>query len=178
MTPSRRSVACAVAAALIGAAPALSAPSMPTHMPTPMPKLVGSWVLVECDNISPDGQRVHLYGDDPQGLLIFQPDGRYAMQIVRRDRPKFAAGDKAKGTPDEYRAAMLGYNAHYGRYTFDPAASTIAFAIERANYPNWEGRPPRATPVVLKGDTLTYRVNAPTTGGPGVVGEVVWRRAD
>jgi hypothetical protein len=31
---------------------------------------------------------------------------------------------------------------------------------------------------VLKGDTLTYRVNAPTTGGPGVTGEVVWRRAD
>lgn len=175
MTSVRRSIACAIGAALVATAPALAgeraAPSMPV--------LVGSWVLVECDNISPDGQHVHLYGDDPQGLLIFQPDGRYAMQIARRDRPKFAAGDKAKGTPQEYRAAMLGYNAHYGRYTADPAAGTITFAIERASYPNWEGRPaPRARPFVLKGDTLIYRVDAPTTGGPGVVGEVIWRRAD
>lgn len=177
-TPSRRLIACAVTTALLVAAPALAAAPASHPMAMPAPTLVGSWVLVECDNISPDGTRVHLYGDDPQGLLIFQSDGRYAMQIVRRDRPKFAAGDKAKGTPDEYRAAVLGYNAHYGRYTFDPEARTVAFAIERANYPNWEGRPARETPIMLKGDTLSYRVNAPTTGGPGVVGEVIWRRAD
>ena len=170
MTSFRRSMACAFALSLISAVPGQGIAR------TSASPLVGSWVLVECDNISPDGAHVHLYGDDPQGLLLFEPDGHYAMQIVRRDRPRFAAGDKAKGTPDEYRAAVLGYNAHYGRYTYDPATQSIAFAIERASYPNWEGRPPRANPVELKGDTLSYRVAAPSTGGPGIVGEVVWRK--
>jgi lipocalin-like protein len=124
------------------------------------------------DNILPDGTRVHLCGDAPRGLLVFQQDGRYAMQIVRRERPKVAAGDKAKGTPDEYRAAVLGYNAHYGRYKFDLEAKAVEFAIERANFPNWEGRLSRPNAM-----ELSYRVNAPTTGGPGVVGEVVWRWA-
>ena len=168
MTPFRRSIACALTAVLVIAAPIQAAP-----VASP---LVGSWVLVECDNISPDGTHVHLYGDDPEGLLIFQPDGRYSMQIVRRDRSKFAAGDKAKGTAEEYRAASLGYNGHFGRYTFDATTQSIAFAIERASYPNWDGRPPRANPVELKGDTLRYHVAAPSTGGPGVVGEVVWRK--
>jgi hypothetical protein len=173
MTPSRRSIACAVATALIAAAPALA----DAHVAPSTPRIVGSWMLVECDNILPDGQRVHLYGDDPRGLAIFLADGRYAMQILRGDRPKFAANDKAKGTPDEYRAAVLGYNAHYGRYKLDAAAGTLTFAIERANYANWEGSA-RSSAFTLKGDTLTYRVAAPTTGGPGVVGEVVWRRVD
>ena len=176
MMPSRRSIIYAFASALVAFAPALIA--IRTVAAASSPNLVGSWVLVECDNISPDGTRVHLYGDDPQGLLILQQDGRYAMHIVRPDRPKFAAGDKAKGTPEEYRAAALGYNAHYGRYKFDPDAHTVEFVIERANFPNWEGRPSRPNPAELKGDTLSYRVSAPTTGGPGVVSEVIWRRAN
>lgn len=176
MMLSRRSITYAFAAVLVAFAPALT--DAHAVAAAPSPNLVGSWILVECDNILPDGTRVHLYGDDPQGLLIFQQDGRYAMNIVRRDRPKFATGDTAKGTPDEYRAAVLGYNAHYGRYKFDPEAKTVEFVIERATFPNWEGRPPRPNPFELKGDTLSYRVSAPTTGGPGVVGEVIWRRAN
>jgi Lipocalin-like domain len=174
MMLSRRSITYAFVAVLVAFAPALTGARAVAAAPSL--NLAGSWILVECDNISPDGTRVHLYGDDPQGLLILQQDGRYAMQIVRRDRPKFAAGDKAKGTPDEYRAAVLGYNAHYGRYKFDLEAQTVEFVIERANFPNWEGRPSRPNPAELKDDTLTYRVDAPTTGGPGVVSEVIWRR--
>ena len=176
MLLSRRSVACAFATILVAFVAAPTGEGAVAAAPGP--NLVGSWILVECDNISPDGTRVHLYGDDPQGLLILQQDGRYAMHIVRRERPKFAAGDKAKGTPEEYRAAALGYNAHYGRYKFDSDAQTVEFMIERANYPNWEGRPSRPNPAELKGDTLTYRVAAPTTGGPGVVSEVIWRRTN
>src|SRR5579859_2939901 len=125
MILSRRSLIRVVAPLLVAFAPALT--SAPALAAAPGPNIVGSWILVECDNISPDGTRVHLYGDDPQGLLILQQDGRYAMHIVRRDRPKFAAGDKAKGTPEEYRAAALGYNAHYGRYKFDLPAQTVEF---------------------------------------------------
>ena len=42
---------------------------------------------------------MHLYGERPEGLLVLDADGRYSLQIFSADRPRFAAGDKAKGTP-------------------------------------------------------------------------------
>lgn len=31
--------------------------------------LVGTWALTSADNVAPDGSRVHLFGDNPQGIL-------------------------------------------------------------------------------------------------------------
>src|SRR5579862_8179491 len=35
---------------------------------------VGTWALVLVDKVSPDGSRVHLYGDDPQGLMTLDAE--------------------------------------------------------------------------------------------------------
>ncbi len=136
--------------------------------------LVGTYKLAVVDNIQPDGSRVHLYGDDPQGILTLDSNGRYALQIYRQGRPKFAAKDKAKGTPEENQAAIQGCNAHYGRYTVDPQKHTITFQIEHASFPNWEGNS-QTRHYQLDGNRLTYVVDTPTTGG-NVKGEVVWER--
>jgi Protein of unknown function (DUF3224)/Lipocalin-like domain len=143
------------------------------------PELTGSWTLVLVDNILPDGSRVHLYGEKPEGLLVFDPDGRYALQIFSADRSKFAAGDKAKGSPEEYRAAVQGSNAHFGRWRVE--GDSLIFQIDHASYPNWEGTEQKR-PFRISGDELRYTVPTPTSGGgaagPGpVTGEVVWRRA-
>lgn len=70
----------------------------PTH------KLAGTWTLVLVDNILPDGSRVELYGPSPQGILMFDAQGNYSLQILRANRAKFAANDKGQGTPEEYKA--------------------------------------------------------------------------
>jgi len=142
--------------------------------------LVGSWTLVLVDNVQPDGSRVHLYGERPEGLLVLDADGRYSLEIFSADRPRFAAGDKAKGTPEEYRAAAQGSNAHFGRYRVD--GSSLIFQIDHASYPNWEGTEQKR-PFTLTGDELRYTVPTPTTGAgaagaAGVTGEVVWKRAE
>lgn len=142
-------------------------------MPMAAPSLVGTWSLRYVDNILPDGKRIHLYGDDPQGLLVFEADGHYSMQIMRGDRKRFAASDRAKATPEELREAYLGSNAHYGRYMVDNKAGALVIHIERATFPNWEGRDV-SDKFTLKDGVLTYIVPTPTTGGEGVVGEVAW----
>ena len=38
--------------------------------------LVGIWTLTAADNLQPDGSRVHAYGANPQGILVFGADGR------------------------------------------------------------------------------------------------------
>jgi hypothetical protein len=135
--------------------------------------LVGAWTLVRCDNVYPDGHRVALYGPDPEGMWLIDAQGDYMMQIVRAKRMPFAANDKFKGTPGEYRAASMDFNAHYGRISAD--AKSMHREMLHASFPNWDGRSANSD-YTIRGDELTYRVAKPSSGAAeGVYGEVVWR---
>jgi Lipocalin-like domain len=125
--------------------------------------LVGSWALTAADELQPDGTRVHAYGSNPQGILVFAADGQYTLQIFREGRLKFASGDKLNGTPEEYKDASLGMSCHFGHYSVDPAKGTITFKIERASFPNWDGTT-QTRPFTLKGDELEWHVR-PTPDG-------------
>ncbi|TCV93417.1 lipocalin-like protein [Luteibacter rhizovicinus] len=143
------------------------------HMPVPK-DLVGAWTLVRCDNVYPDGHRVELYGPNPEGLWLIDADGDYMMHIVRAKRTAFAANDKSKGTPDEYRAASMDSNSHYGHVSVE--GMVMRTHIQRASFPNWDGKGGDTT-YTLKGDELTYTVAKPSSGAAeGAHGEVVWRR--
>lgn len=136
--------------------------------------LIGAWTLERVDNVYPDGRRVELYGPNPQGLWIIDAQGRYMMQMVRAQRAGFAANDKSKGTAEEYRAAAMDSNAHYGRIKAD--GTTLHTHIEHASFPNWDSRDGNSA-YTLKGDELTYIVGKPSSGaGEGAHGEVTWRR--
>jgi Lipocalin-like domain len=145
------------------------------HAQTPSSALLGTWKVVLVDNIQLDGTRVQPYGPNPQGILTFDSAGNYALQIMRADRPKFAANDKSKGTPEEYAAAVQGTNTHFGRYSISEDGHFITFHIEHASFPNWEGTDQKRS-FTLIGDDLTYTVPTPTTGAKAT-GEVKWKRA-
>lgn len=134
--------------------------------------LTGTYELVAVDNITADGSHIHLYGDSPKGILIFDTMGHYALQIYSENRLKFASGDKAKGTDDENRVAIKGCNAHYGTYKVE--GNNIIFNIEHASFPNWEGTQ-QIRPFTISGDIFKYTVPMPTTGG-AITGEVVWKK--
>jgi hypothetical protein len=137
-------------------------------------ELVGAWTLVRCDNVYPDGHRVELYGPNPTGMWLIDSQGDYMMQIVRAKRVPFAANDKSKGTPEEYRAASMDSNAHYGHVGAD--AHVMHSEIVHASFPNWDGRRGDSS-YTIHGDELTYRVAKPSSGAAeGAYGEVVWRR--
>jgi Lipocalin-like domain len=138
--------------------------------------LVGSWTLVRVDNLMPDGSRIHLYGTDPQGMLVFDASGRYTLQILRGDRVRFASNDKAAARPEEFKAATLGSNTHFGRYTVDATRHTVTFHIDHASFPNWEGTE-QVRQLKIDHEHLTYIVPTPTSGA-GAVGEVEWKRLE
>jgi Lipocalin-like domain len=134
--------------------------------------LVGSWTLTAADDLLPDGTRVHAYGSNPQGILVFETDGRYTLQIFREDRMKFASGDKRHGTPDEYKDASVGMSCHFGHYTVDSVKGTITFKIDRASFANWDGAT-QTRPFSLKGDELEWHVPATPDGKVPIS---AWRR--
>ena len=154
---------------------AAAAASMPASAPMPMStSLAGAWALVRVDNVYPDGRRVELYGPNPQGLWLIDDQGNYMMQMVRAQRGRFAANDKSQGTAEEYRAASMDSNAHFGHVSAD--GTTLHTHIEHASFPNWDGKDGTSA-YVLKGDELSYTVAKPSSGAAeGAHGEVVWRR--
>ena len=135
-------------------------------------ELIGAWTLVSDENVRADGSRVQVMGANPQGLLIFDADGRYSLQLLRPNRPKFASNNRMEGTAEENKAAVQGANPHWGTYSINESDRTIDFKIEHAFFPNWEGTEQKR-PFTLTGNQLRYTATA-STGGTA---ELVWRRA-
>ena len=135
--------------------------------------LQGTWVMDSAYEIHADGSRTTNYGEHPKGLLTVDAAGRYNLQIFKVDRPAFASGDKTKGTPDEYRAAVLGSSTHFGKVTIDRARHQLAFVVEAASFPNWEGKT-QVRDYSFKDGLLTYAVPASASGN-GTTAYSVWR---
>ena len=142
-----------------------------THEPFP---LAGTWTLVSADVIRPDGSRGPDYGASPSGLLMFDPDGRYSVQIYKSERPRFASGDKLKGTAAEYEAAVVGASTHFGTSTIDTATHTLTMTLQSSSYPNQEKTVQKRI-YELDGDVLSYRVPPRPDGSTPVS---VWRRLE
>jgi hypothetical protein len=136
--------------------------------------LQGTWVMDSAYEIHPDGRRTTNYGAHPLGLLSVDGAGRYNMQIFRTGRPAFASGDKARGTPDEYRQAVEGSSTHFGRVSIDAQRHQLVFDIEAASFPNWEGKR-QVRDYTIKDGLLSYAVPA-SASSSGVIAYSVWRR--
>jgi len=134
--------------------------------------LAGTWTLVAADVIRPDGTRAHDFGEAPKGMLIIDLQGHYSLQIYDSSRPKYASGERNNGTPDEYKANVLGVSAHFGTIEIDTTAHTLTLTSEAASFPNWEGRPQKRI-YEMKGDELSYRVEPRPDGSVPIS---VWRR--
>jgi len=157
-------VLCLTAAPLVPVARADAGPTAPS--------LVGTWSLVAADVLRADGTRARDYGAAPKGLLMIDTEGRYSLQIFKAERPRFASGEKATGTPAEDEAAVLGSSTHFGTISIDRAGGTLSFTIENASFPNWEGATQKRS-YKLEGDELSYRVPPRPDGNTPIS---IWRR--
>jgi hypothetical protein len=139
-----------------------------------IPKLVGSWKLVSFHSKDPSGQTSYPFGKDAQGRLIYEPDGRMAVQLMNPNRPRFASDDPLVTSEAEVRAAFDGYTAYYGTYLVNPDEKTIVHHIEVALLPNWVGTDQRRD-FEFDGKYLTLKGPLTLGGVQGVV-SLVWER--
>ncbi|HWU73255.1 MAG TPA: lipocalin-like domain-containing protein [Sphingomonas sp.] len=161
LLPPPRTIEVAAAALLIGGS--LAATSAATERPSLPRELVGTWSLVAADVQHPDGSIGHDYGAAPRGRMMVDAAGRYTVMIYNSERPRFASGGRATGTPQEYRETALGMSVHYGMLSADVKAHTLTFAIEQASFANWNGTR-QVRQYELKGRVLRYTVAARPNG--------------
>jgi len=132
--------------------------------------LVGTWTNASNINIRSDGTRVDVFGPKGTGLAIFDGSGRFAIININPDTPKFASNNRAQGTPEENKAAVLGGIALYGTYSV--ADKVITFKVEGSTYPNWTGTDQKRNVMSFTPDQFTWSLPA-SIGGTA---EVTWKR--
>ncbi len=135
--------------------------------------VTGVWTLVSVENVNADSSNTFPYGQSPQGLLIFEPSGDYAIQILKAGRPLIASNNKNTATAEENKVLVQGSNSHFGKYSIDAGNHTITYKVAHAFYPNWEGRELK-TSYTISGDTLRSYSNNTTNGGSSAI--VTWKR--
>jgi len=90
-------------------------------------ELVGTWVFVS-STLEQDGKKTDYWGSNPQGQVMFDPNGHFSEIITRSDLPKFASNNREAGTPEENKAAMQGSIAYFGTYSVSDTDKVITFS--------------------------------------------------
>ena len=138
-------------------------------------RFIGGWKLVTSEFRTSEGKVAYPLGEKAVGILMCDSGGRYAAQLMRRDRPKFASGDMRGGTPEEIKTAADGYVAYFGTYEIDEKKGTIVVHVEASLFPNWVGQDQMRF-YEFSDDLLTLKTPPMLSGGQEITGVLVWKR--
>jgi len=139
-------------------------------------RLLGVWRLVNYTDEQSGREDTLPFGPDPQGFLIYSPDGFVSAQLMRTGRPAFHSSDWHHGTPEEYQASGSGYIAYCGKFEVDEEHATVTHIPSVSLLPNLiGGRQCRS--IDLEGDRLVLRADgAPVASGVYVTSRLEWKR--
>ena len=142
-------------------------------------QLIGAWKLVSYQEIPVDGSEpFEPLGPEPQGIIMYTPDGYMSAQLSKPGRANFASGDWFAGTPEDYQAEASSYIAYCGPFHVDEEQRSLTHSMFVSLYPNWTGQTqPRR--VSIDGDTLHLGTESPIqSAGKTVNSVLVWRHAE
>lgn len=158
--------------AVIAIATLVAAPATFAQQISLKDQLVGTtWSLVSVYN-EQDGMRTEPFGPKPKGIFVLDRTGNFIQFFLRDGLPKFASGNRAKGTTEENQAVVQGSNAYFGTYTINESDKLMVFNVVGSTFPNWDGQKQQRQ-VSLSGSELTLTNPTAAVGGRGVS---VWRR--
>jgi hypothetical protein len=147
--------------------------------------LSGVWELVSLQDHRPNGDVLDWMGKKPSGTLIYSPDGRMAIQIMRDPRPISAgpiwSSDGHSLLPNapanEIRDAYSGYFAYFGTWDIDERGRTVTHHV-RASLRSAEVGSDYLRPYELDGDQLRLRYPVSAPDGEKRTRVLIWRRAE
>lgn len=157
--------ACALPFAIVSAATQFATiPSASAQQQSLRSQLVGTWKFVTTSVRLADGSRADVFGPTPNGVLMFHPDGHFVLMNSRPGRSKYASGNRAKGTEDEFKETVLGSIGYFGSYWVDEAKQVFVLRIAGSTFPDYEGTE-QVRPFTLVGDELRSVNPNPSLGG-------------
>ena len=137
--------------------------------------IVGAWKLVSFKTQKENEKATYPFGRNARGSIIYTDSGRFSVQIMRSNRPKFASGDQLKGTLEEIKANYEGCVSYFGSYEFDKKNSIVIHHVGGSLFPNWEGLGLKRV-LELSGNLLTLNTPPTLWDGGGTVATLIWER--
>ncbi len=136
--------------------------------------VVGCWNLISAymDN---HGKRLDILGSHPSGMLILTEDLHFMVIVNNPDIPKFASGDRSKGTPEEYKTAVTNSLGVYGTYTIDENGDFLEERVLGSTFQNMNGTSRGRNELTEKIDG--NRITEILKIADGVAMNIVWQRA-
>ena len=101
--------------------------------------VVGTWNLISAKAQNPNDDVIHLYGEDPSGMLMYDSKGYMFAVLMRPGRSRFVSGDPLGGTSEEIKEAFEGFDAYCGTYEVNAEKRTVTHHVKASRFPNWEG---------------------------------------
>ena len=138
---------------------------------------VGTWKLISFETHRADGAVMYPFGKDLQGLIMYDAKGYWSCHIMGINRPAFASGQMAKGTPEEIKAAFEGALCYWGTYDIDEKEKILKLHIIDSLYPNWKGQDQKRF-YEFSGNRYSIKTPPMRAGEVEIVSVLVWERAD
>jgi Lipocalin-like domain len=145
-------------------------------VPTLLDQLLGSWELVSYQLELDTGRIVHPLGEDAVGLIVYTPQRRMSVNIMRPGRVTWLSPNPAAGTESEIAEAATGYLAYGGSFAVDESLAVVEHHVDVSLFPNWIGGVQKRF-VDLIGDALVLESPVITyAAGTSVTPRLRWRR--
>jgi hypothetical protein len=122
---------------------------------------------------SPDGSVTYALGKNPEGFIIYAPDGYMSALLFNPERELFGTPDRLGGTESQLAAAARGCISYAGPYELH--GTSVRHVVQASLMPDWIGTTLERN-VELQGQRLTLTTPATMVGGKKVTTVLVWER--
>ncbi len=99
-------------------------------------KIIGTWKLVYSVEIDNAGNKHYPFGTDALGYIMYDANGKMAVQIFRKDRKPFISQKFTSSSKDELVNIPQDYLAYCGNYEIDTENELVKHHIEGHLFPN------------------------------------------
>jgi hypothetical protein len=156
----------------------MNVPSAAAPVSQALHPIVGGWRLADWRTEYSDGRAPTLpFGDNPQGLLVYSPDGWMNASICRPNRPAMSSASLKHAPAHERLDAIDSFMNYGGPYSF-PDSDHVRHEVVIALYPNLIGTDQVRRMRFEGGDTLILSAQD-TLPGTSVrrTHSLTWKRA-
>jgi hypothetical protein len=136
-------------------------------------QLVGTWTLVSSDQVRPDGSKLKQFGANPNGINVFDANGRFFLMMASADNLRIASNDWSM-TKSEEDGLIVESIAYYGTYTLNEEVNVISLHLDASTFPNQVGTDQKRSITSLTANELKYSSPAAKSGDQV---HQVWKRA-
>ena len=139
--------------------------------------LIGAWKLVSfVERDTHTGIETYPMGTQPEGIIMYTPDGYMSAQFCPPGRRELAGNDPFTASEREYKNAAQTYFAYSGPFYLDESRGLLEHEMFVSFFPNWRGQRQVRT-CRIEGAMLYLSPEAPFRfNGSMKIANLAWQR--